>query len=722
MNLVVAISLLGAAIAGGDGAGEDTPYPTPDSAAVRLQPVTVAVSLKHGGDYDRQPVMATSLDIKGTGNEEITESKALSATVPNMLHADYGARMTSSIYVRGLGSRMDNPAVGLYVDGVPVMNKNNYDFDYFDLSRIDVLRGPQGTLYGRNTIGGVIDIQTISPLDYQGVRLGLGFGNAGTLSARAAIYRRPRERFGWSLVVAGNRTDGYFHNKFDGSMADSGRSRMARVKLQWRLNDRWSVDNSLSVNTVSQRGFAYAQIESREINHNDPCSYGRFGVINGLTFRYIAPNWRLNSTTGYQFTDDDMILDNDFTAASMFTLRQSQIEHAVTQEVTARSTTSRRWQWIGGFFGFHRALSIDAPVAFGPDGIRDLIEANSGMEVREEELPIESRFDLPSTGGALYHQSSWELGLWSITAGIRADVERTAIDYKNQLSMHLRPAGTETWYAREVEVDGGMTRWFVEVMPRAAVMRRIAGGSVYASVTRGYKAGGYNTQIFSDIIQAKITSPSSPVSGIDYAPERSWNYEVGAHLKWLDGRLHIDAALFWIDCRNQQLTVFPAGMGTGRMMSNAGRTRSLGVEISGSYVVDNLRFTASYGHTNARFVRYDDGRNDYAGKRVPYAPTNTLAANAEWRIGNRRIGEFTLGVGTQAIGRIEWNETNSMSQPFYALLNASIGWQRGKFGATIWGRNILDTQYDTFYFRSVNRSFVQRGKPMQCGLTLFLTI
>ncbi len=154
--------------------------PAPAADTVAIQAIRVSASLKHDGDYSRQPVMATSLDVEGPGGEFIVESKNLSLTVPNMLHADYGARMTSSIYVRGLGSRMDQPAVGLYVDNVPILNKNNYDFDYFDVWSIDVLRGPQGTLYGRNTIGGVIDVHTLSPFDWQGVRLGAGYGNGNS--------------------------------------------------------------------------------------------------------------------------------------------------------------------------------------------------------------------------------------------------------------------------------------------------------------------------------------------------------------------------------------------------------------------------------------------------------------------------------------------------------------------------------------------------------------
>jgi outer membrane receptor protein involved in Fe transport len=729
--------------------------PAPAVDTVAIEQVTVSVSLKQGGSYSRQPVMATSLDSGVAGGEFITESKNLSLTVPNMLHADYGARMTSSIYVRGLGSRMDQPAVGLYVDNVPILNKNNYDFDYFDLRSIDVLRGPQGTLYGRNTIGGVVDIHTLSPLDYQGIRLAAGYSGGNTWEGRAAIYRRPTERFGWSLSGSHRSTDGFYTNTFDGSDADSGRTSALRLKIQALLGGGWSLENTLSGSLVHQGGFAYAPYDETtgmvgDINHNDPCGYDRFGLTEGLTLRYSGRGFDLSSTTSWQYTRDEMTLDQDFSPASLFTLQQSQREHVITQEIVARSKGSDPWQWLSGLFAFHRSLSMEAPVTFKRDGIDELILANANrgihtvfpeadLLIREQSFPILSDFSLPSGGVSLYHQSSWDVGRWSFTAGVRADAEHTAIRYSNSAEINYRFTLTmDDYRPLPVEMSGSRSRWFVEVMPRAAVMYSIPAGNIYASVTRGYKAGGYNTQIFSDILQNRMMGDMMADLGlyfdggqtydvedaIAYEPERSWNYELGGHFSWLDGRLHIDGALFWIDCRNQQLTVFPPGQGTGRLMSNAGHTRSLGAELSVGYRVGDLRLSGSYGHTSARFLDYDDGREDYSGGTVPYAPRNTLSVQAEYGVELRggRGGRLTVGLGAQGAGRIMWNEANTISQPFYLLANGSVGWERGGFGVSVWGRNLAGTRYNTFYFKSVGRSFVQRGKPRHMGITLSLNL
>jgi outer membrane receptor protein involved in Fe transport len=728
----------------------------------------VSASLKHDGDPRRGAVAATTLPMIELESRMVVEPKNLSLAVPNMLHADYGSRMTSSIYVRGLGSRMEHPAMGLYVDGVPILNNNNYDFDYFDVRRIDVLRGPQGTLYGRNTIGGVIDVQTLSPFDYQGARLGAGYGNGNSWSAQAAVYRRPTAGFGYSVAASYRATDGFFVNEYDGSAADSGQSGSVRVKIQALTGGGWTMENSLTVGLVKQGGFAYAPYDemnaaSEKIDHNDPCGYYRLGLTDGLTFRRDDGRVRLSSTTSYQFTRDEMTLDQDFSPASIFTLRQSQLEHALTEEFVVRSQPHKKWQWIAGFFGFWRGMSSRAPVTFKRDGIETLIldNANEGidngfppadypdadLEIRQQQFPIRSDFRLPSFGASLYHQSSLRAGRWNFTAGLRADWEYTAIRYANSAEIDYRFTLTMPEFKPlPVTLDGRREKTFLELMPRADVVFETGVGNLYASVSRGYKAGGYNTQIFSDILQnrmmnavmedlgvyfdatggrgAAYATEGAISDAISYDPERSWNYELGGHFDLIGGRLRLDAALFYIDCRDQQLTVFPPGEGTGRLMSNAGRTRSLGAELSADLRLGEFRLSGAYGHTDARFVVYNDGRADYAGKYVPYAPRNTVSVRVEYGVDFRdaKAGRLVFSAGAQGAGAIYWDESNSVRQPFYTLLDASVAWKTDRHAVSVWARNIAGTDYNTVYFKSMGRSFVQRGKPLQAGITLIVTL
>ena len=133
---------------------------------ISIDQVGVAVRMpkQHYG-LKQQPISSSVIGGELLRSERVLSIKDLSAIVPNFYQPDYGSKMTSSIYVRGFGARIDQPIIGLTVDGVPYLNKNNYDFDMFDVARVELLRGPQSTLYGRNTMGGQMNVYTLSPMN-----------------------------------------------------------------------------------------------------------------------------------------------------------------------------------------------------------------------------------------------------------------------------------------------------------------------------------------------------------------------------------------------------------------------------------------------------------------------------------------------------------------------------------------------------------------------------
>jgi outer membrane receptor protein involved in Fe transport len=725
-------------------------------SAVAIEEVVVQASLKQPADLAMQPVAFTSFYLRDVEKQKISEPKDLSVVTPNFYLPDYGSKMTSSIYIRGIGARMEQPAVGLYVDNVPVLNKNNFDFDFFDIGRISIMRGPQGTLYGRNAIGGVINIQTLSPLSYSGTRIAAGYGNGNNIDLALSTYRRPHNDFGYSLAVRHHQSDGFFVNEFDGEKCDQIMTDGVRLRLQWRLSERWSIDNVATINYVQQDGFAYAPYDEMSsntlpINHNDPCTYRRVGVSDGFTLLYRGDALQFSSTTSYQYTDDEMNLDQDFSPKSMFTLRQAQTENAVTQEFIVKSNNPQgKWEWLFGAFGFYKNIALNAPVTFKQDGINELILANANKGIhtmfpnadlllQEDEFVIHSRFKMPALGAAIFHQSSLTFGNWKLTAGVRFDYEHTAIDYHNFADIHYRFTLTmQNYKPLRTELKDEKQMNFYEVMPHFSLAYNTGAGNVYATVARGYKTGGYNTQIFSDIVQNKMMNDMMADMGlyfdnvgaaqynagtaIAYKPEYSWNYETGSHLNFLDKRFTLNTALFYIDCRDQQLTVFPRGQGTGRMMSNAGRTAIYGAEMEANYVYENFTLSGSYGHTTARFRAYNDGHDDYAQKYIPYAPQNTALFSGEYRfnLSNSIVDNISVRIEGQGIGKIYWNESNTLVQPFYGTLGGSVSLKKDKFLLTLWGKNLTNTEYNTFYFKSIGNSFVQRGKPMQIGVTIMI--
>lgn len=720
------------------------PDTTPVDTVIQADRVQVT-AIKQGMVLRNQPVAATVLGNLTLARCGVNALKDASERVPNFYVPDYGSRMTSSLYVRGLGARIDQPVMGMNVDNVPLMNKNNYDFDLVDAERIEVLRGPQSTLYGRNTMGGVVNVYTLSPLSYQGVRVGLEYGSGNTFRLRASAYHKLREGLGLAAAIWYGQSDGFYRNETTGEKCDWEKLGGARLKFQWRGKHGLRIENSASFTQLAQGGYPYASALTGRIAYNDPCSYDRTHLSDGLTLRYDAPTFTLSSITSYQYTDDDMRLDQDFLPASYFTLRQAIREHTVTEDVVIRSHRSdeRRYDWLFGLFGFYKHGRMEAPVLFKQDGIDELILRNANAHDPEytytwldASLPLDSRFRMPNVGAALYHESNLRAGRWHFTLGVRVDYEHARLRYESTTHSRYRAVrkadGLTLDLPLDVALGGTLRQSFAEVLPKAAVRYRIGpGNDLYASVAKGYKAGGFNTQMFSDILQQRMMKEMGFGTEYDiarvmtYEPERSWNYEVGGHFTAAQGAFRGDFALFWIDCRNQQLTVFPEGTTTGRMMTNAGRTRSLGAEGSMAATLwRRLDLVAAYGYTHATFRRYDDGRHDLRGNRIPYAPEHTASARITWTVptGLRWLGQLVFSAGARGVGPIRWNEENTLTQPFYVLLDASVRIEHAHYSIDFWGRNLGGEQYDTFYFVSIGNAFLQQGKPRTFGVTLNINL
>lgn len=190
----------------------------------------------------REAVAASVLDGRDIRLGGVDAIKDATALAPNFFIPDYGSRMTSSIYVRGLGTRIEQPVVGLNIDNVPIADKNMYDLDMSDIERIEILRGPQSTLYGRNTMCGVINVYTTSPLAYQGVRFNAEYGSRNHYRIASSAYNKFGEGLGLSVAGQFSHTDGYFRNLYDNSLCDKENMGSMRIKFQYRRN-ALSIDN-----------------------------------------------------------------------------------------------------------------------------------------------------------------------------------------------------------------------------------------------------------------------------------------------------------------------------------------------------------------------------------------------------------------------------------------------------------------------------------------------
>ena len=720
-------------------------------------------AIKQGAELRREAVATSVLSGRTLEMQGVSAVKDVMTDVPNLFMPDYGSRTTSSIYVRGMGTRIDQPVVGMNVDNVPLADKNLYDTELPDIERIEFLRGPQATLYGRNTMGGVINVYTLSPLTYQGVRLRADYGSRNSFRVAASSYNKLGEKFGFSVSAQYAHCDGYWRNLYDNSLCDKENNGNFRTKFQYR-NGALSIDNTLAFSMVAQGGYPYQYIGSpnpakhREelvgkICYNEPCTYDRWAINDGLSIRYDFGKFSLASITSYQYMNDKMHIDNDFLPEYYFTLEQRKQQHHIAEDFVLRSKNEGVYRWLVGVNGFFKRENMQAPVTFGATGIEKLIldniNNNSGYpgEYRwgdtegngADGILLDSRFASNNSGVAAYHRSDLHLGRWRLSLGLRFDYELVQMHYRTTTNTCYstfpdNPDRAPMSHSVNIDDSDLLSRGFFEFLPSFSVAVDLddAGRNMlYLSASKGYKAGGFNTQMFSEVLQRKLQMKMGLYRDIDveklcaYNPEHSYNLELGGHFATHDGAFTADASLFYIECIDQQLTVFPDENSTGRMMTNAGRTRSFGAEVSATArLAKTLVLRGSYGYTNAKFRQFVSGGVDYAGNYIPYAPKNSLSLRLMQTVPfvSRWIDRMVLSVGVTGAGRIYWNEANDVSQPFYALLDASVRFEGKIWAVDFWCKNATNTSYNTFYFESMGNRFLQRGRPMSGGVRVMINI
>ena len=779
-------------------------FPKDSLKVVDIEEVVVIATPKENRKLRELPAATTVLSQKDMQANQVNSVKRLSGLIPNIFIPEYGSKLTTSIYIRGIGSRINTPAIGLYVDNIPYIDKSAFDFNYSDIERIDVLRGPQGTLYGRNTMGGLIKVHTKSPFTYQGTDIRMGAATYNDYNVSLTHYHRISDQFAFSTGGFYEHTGGFYQNSArNNERVDKGNAGGGRFRGIYLPKDNLKLDLNVSYEYSDQGGYPYfytgitqegvnkGKTEEREemigkIAYNDRSNYYRNLLNAGFNVEYQAKNFILSAVTGYQHLKDRMFLDQDFTEKNIFNLTQKQKLNTISEEIVLKSKPNRKWEWTTGIFGFYQTLNTDGPVTFKEDGVKETIEGNTNsifenlgnkapkmsMSVLNPTLRVSGNFDTPIWNGAIFHQSTFNnlftKGL-SFTVGLRLDYEKMSMKYNSAsdpLNFDFNFAmGPMVITAKDLIADaaynGKLSEDYVQLLPKFALQYEWRkGNNVYATVSKGYRSGGYNVQMFSDIItgqqahsmveaikkSAEFEKYSTLIEGMigdkmpaipevkdatTYKPEYSWNYEVGTHLTLWEGKLWADLADFYMDTRDQQLSQF-IGSGLGRTTINAGKSNSYGAEASlRASLTNELSLNASYGYTYATFTDYiineadKDGnltvKADYNGKYVPFVPKHTLNIGGEYAItcSSRSIFDrVVFQANYNAAGRIYWTELNDVSQSFYGTLNWRANLEKGNAMISFWARNFLDKDYAAFYFETMNKGFMQKGRPVQFGIDL----
>lgn len=675
---------------------------TEDETAVKSRPASArgTVTLdavmvtagKREDDVQDIPASISVIDHTQVRDYGVQNSMDIAALAPNLYVTQNGNfMMTSFAAMRGIvGAMTQTPAVGLYVDDVYY---TGLDISLLDVERIEVLRGPQGTLYGRNSEAGVINVVTRRPSDVWEAELDLTGGSfesyGGTGSVSGPIVD---DLLKFKAAVRYFETDGYFENRFDDSK-DGGRMEKTDARFSMEFTPTDDLDMLLTYDLeryYSPKNAQFAPLDQDDLRKNVDVNYDGDSKkdADGVSLRaeYAMDAMRLVSISALRRESFDSSNDLDTTPLDLMTMTLDKDVTSFSQELRlASDTVDSDFRWLGGLFFLSEKdeRQYDTWMNF----------RNMGMPMPGEWLAQKSTTE--TIGLAAFGEASYAFAKdFDLTLGLRYDWENKTFDYSQE------PGGRVLSMMGYEAEDGSEDDVFDAWLPKASLSYKVTEQIMpYASVARGFRSGGFN---------------SKQQMGTAYKPEFTWNYELGAKTSWFDNRLQVNAALFYIDWTDMQVEV-PVPGGSSVSIENAGKASSKGAELELiARPVAGLELIASAAHTYAVYDDYTQGTEVFDGNRVINSPDYTLNFGATYRF----AGGFFVNAGYTHFGEVYFDPANTASQSEYGLVNAKIGYESDHFDIYLFGRNLFDEEYATRAYKMSGTWYGRAGEPLTLGLML----
>ncbi|WP_291328771.1 TonB-dependent receptor [Desulfovibrio sp. UCD-KL4C] len=641
---------------------------------------------KMNTDVQSLPSSVNVLSAEDMEDYNITSTKDIFATAPNMFYTKSGNDAyvgDSFVSVRGITSFMSgSPVLGVYVDDVYIPG---YEIPLFDIEKTEVLRGPQATLYGRNSQGGIISIYTKQPnsVEWEG-KLSQTLGNYNTAITTGILSGPINDD--WSVRAAGQYeyTDGFSEN-YDGSNdVNQHRNWSAQGTADWHPRD----DLKLTLNVDGQdydgknaEYIKYSDLKSdpHDVSVDWPGKATKLAGGMSGKLEYKFNDMKLLSISALRHTNSESDMDMDFTNQDITRYFIADSNNLITQEFRLQSDDGNEsnLQWLVGSFLFNEKDDLSFRYLAGADDPYGM----AGESYRQ-------KGETDSKGFAFFGQGVYTLGQVDITLGLRYDYESKSFDYDQEASKGM---GMDNFSGSSSSSSGTF-------LPKAAVGWHINDNIMpYFSVSRGYRGGGFNL---------------SQSAGKAYDPEYTWNYEAGVKTTWLDKTLKLNLAAFYIDWTDIQVLQpsFPEFS-----INNGGNAVSEGFEIDAAWrPIESLELFANAGYTHAYFTKYSDASGDYSNKNVTNVPEYTASTGATYRF----LDHFMVSADYTAVGPLYYDTENTVRQSMYNLVNAKIGYESEYFEAYIWGKNLLDEKYSTRAFDMGGEWYARAGDPLTVGTTL----
>ena len=697
----VSVFLLGLAIS--TSAAAQSPQPT----RVTLPTVTVTAQ-KEPADPQDLPVSLSIVPLDAVWNGGMTTIGEASIYAPNTYFTDFTARKLSNPRFRGIGASPANPSITTFIDGVPQLNTNSSSLELIDVSQLEFVRGPQSALFGRNTLGGLVNMTSVRPSLTKWIgTAAVPFGNFSAFDASGSASGPIGGKAAVGFALGHSQRDGFTTNDVTGHDVDSRDGTFGKAQLLLTPTDQWEVraiytgerdrDGDYALNDLGALRTNPFQTSRDFEGHTDR-------DVNSGTFlaRHAGKKIVFASTTGLVHWNTSDLTDLDYTAAPLLTRSNDEKATQFTQEfrfasapsapVTVSGKTTVRWQ--GGLFLFTQNYDQAAATNFAPFVLSPFIPFATS---RVTPAALDDR------GVGLYGNGTFAFGdRMDLTVGARFDHENKKAALSTIIVAPVPIAPDEI-----VNEEKG----FSNVSPQAAFSYRVRPGAIaYFSVTGGYKAGGFN--------------PESPAGQEAYGQEKTWNVEGGFKSAWAGRRVTTNVSVFTTDWTDLQLNLPNPAVPGGFFISNVGGARSSGfeAEVNGR-AREGVDLFATFGYTHARF---DSGTTSsgvpVGGNEIPNTPDYTMSFGTH--LTHPLNSSVRLYGHAEAVfyGAFKYDDTNLAQQDAYSLANFRGGARGKRLFAEAWIRNAFDTHYIPVafpYFPQLAPSgFIgEMGRPRTFGVT-----
>ena len=683
------------------------------SAGKQLDEVVITAQ-KREEQLQQVPVSVSTLSANDVQAYHLQNLKEITGIVPNLYSAGPGDNRNVT-GLRGIATTSYDPAVVTYIDGVNQFSLDTYIPQLFDVERIEVLRGPQGTLYGRNALGGVINVITKKPSNQTSGFAEAEFGNYGEQRYSLGL-RAPLVKDKLFLGVAGvySGFNGFYTNEFNNTKFDKQHYFLGNYYLKFLADEKLTF--TLNVKNYENRNNgpftlagnpADAISNPFKVNQNATTKIIDNIFNASLSANYAGNDFNFTSVTSYQknYRYYTTPIDGDFSpidAVSLINNYGSDWNNVKvgTQEFRFSSPASSQspLKWTAGLYGFYRSAPTKTGTHFGADAAAvgapfpDFTSINTN---------IEHNYGFAAFGQVVYTINPQ----WDITAGLRYDLEHK----KEEVKGEFQPDGGDIMVT---QADTSSKANFKAFTPKLTVAYHVSeNNNLFASYSRGFRAGGIS-QLSSDPSQPPLYA---------YKPEYSDNYEIGSKNTLFDKRLRLNISAFYTFVNNAQVPtlVLPDAI---TVTKNAGKLHSKGIEAEiAATLFKGLDVDYNFGYTHARYkdllVASNGNAVNLQGNHQVYTPevTSMLALQYAYELGDSHTTRLVARGEWRYLGNEYFDLANQIEQKAYSIFNARAGVSLKNYEVFVWGHNLANKTYIDYAY---DFGATHLGNPRTYGVTL----